>query len=135
MRSTNAGTPKDIPRIQRRGAIIILGMLATAKPEIVSEHIDSLLRIGLGVLGKVSLPKYYFELHALVCSTLDDCHLCTQSDYVLAKYTCIALRRIGGSQKKVKGSLNSNTTRLPMDNPVFERLKEAVQNVSEDPEW
>lgn len=47
------GSSKDIPPHQRRGAILVLGMLAAAKPEIVSEHIDLLLKIGLGQLGKV----------------------------------------------------------------------------------
>lgn len=84
-------------------------MLATARPDIVSDHIDLLLKIGLGQLGK--------------------------SDYVLAKYTCIALRRIGGSQKKVKGALTDHTVRLPMDNPVFERLRVAVESTTVDQEW
>ena len=44
---------KDIPKEQRRGAIIVLGMLATAKPEVASAHLDLLLKIGLGQHGKV----------------------------------------------------------------------------------
>ena len=48
------GVDKDIPRMQRRGAIIVLGMLALAKREIVTERVDTLLKIGLGNLGKVS---------------------------------------------------------------------------------
>ena len=123
-----SGTPKDIPRVQRRGAIIILGMLATAKPETVSEHIDLLLKIGLGQLGKVCI------MH-LLKSRFPVSEFSLQSDYVLAKYSCIALRRIGGNQKKVKGALSDNSMRLSMDNPVFERLREAVENTSADPEW
>lgn len=46
-------TRANIPKAQRRGAIIILGMLAKAKTEIVSEKVELLLRIGLGPLGKV----------------------------------------------------------------------------------
>src|SRR5690348_11543107 len=38
---------KDIPNQQRRGAIIILGMLAKAKPDIVANKIETILRIGL----------------------------------------------------------------------------------------
>lgn len=46
-------TSKPIDKAQRRGAIIILGMLAIAKREIVTERVDTLLRIGLGPLGQV----------------------------------------------------------------------------------
>ena len=46
-------TRANIPKAQRRGAIIILGMLAKAKTEIVSEKVDLVLRIGLGPYGKV----------------------------------------------------------------------------------
>ncbi|CAG8435255.1 1824_t:CDS:10 [Scutellospora calospora] len=67
---------KQIPKAQRRGAIIILGMFAKAKMEIVQEKTDLLLKIGLGPLGKADLS--------------------------LAKYTCIALQRLGGNSSKVK---------------------------------
>lgn len=48
------GTHKDIPRWQRRGAIIVLGMFAAPKPQVVAEHIETLLKIGLGPHGKVN---------------------------------------------------------------------------------
>lgn len=54
---------------------------------------------------------------------------------MLAKYSCIALRRLGGNQKKVKGALSDTTVRLPMDNPVFERLKDIVEKTTVDLEW
>lgn len=44
---------REIPKLQRQGAIIILGMLALAKREVVTEGVDALLRIGLGPLGMV----------------------------------------------------------------------------------
>lgn len=47
------GTDKDISRQQRRGAIIILGMIAGAKRQIVTDHVDTLLKVGLGPRGKV----------------------------------------------------------------------------------
>jgi len=53
-------------------------MFAQTKPEVVADHVETLLRIGLGPLGR--------------------------KDLVLAKYTCIALGRVGGSVKKVKGA-------------------------------
>jgi condensin complex subunit 1 len=48
------GSDKPLPKNQRRGAIIILGMLAVARRHIVTERVDILLRVGLGPLGKVS---------------------------------------------------------------------------------
>lgn len=102
-------SPKAIPRAQRRGAIIVLSMLAVAKKEIVSEHIDTLLGVGLGALGA--------------------------KDVVLAKYTCIALSRVGGSVKKVKGALSDNQVRFPMSHPMFLRLRAAIQWPSVSGQW
>lgn len=48
------GTSKEIPRFQRRGSIITLGMFAQPRPEVVADHVDTLLKIGLGSLGRVS---------------------------------------------------------------------------------
>lgn len=56
-----SGTSKDIPKHQRRGAILVLGMLAAAKPEMISEHIDLLLKIGLGPHGKVSMVAMHIH--------------------------------------------------------------------------
>lgn len=47
------GADRDIPKAQRRGAIVILGMIAVAKRQVVTERIDTLLNVGLGPLGKV----------------------------------------------------------------------------------
>ncbi|GAA5840742.1 hypothetical protein JCM11251_001688 [Rhodosporidiobolus azoricus] len=102
-------TSKDIPRFQRRGAIIVLGMFAQTRPEVVADQVETLLKIGLGHLGR--------------------------NDLILAKYTCIALGRVGGSVKKVKGSLTDVQVRLPMDSPVFARLAEAIQAPSSSKEW
>jgi hypothetical protein len=49
-----SGAEREIPRYQRRGAIIVLGMFALAKREIVIERTETLLRIGLGPHGKVN---------------------------------------------------------------------------------
>ncbi|GAA6061284.1 hypothetical protein JCM10212_004690 [Sporobolomyces blumeae] len=102
-------TPKDIPRFQRRGAIITLGMFAQPKPEVVADHVETLLKIGLGPRGR--------------------------SDLVLARYTCIALGRVAGSVKKVKGSLADVALRLPMESPVFARLADSIQAPSKSKEW
>ncbi len=48
-------------------------------------------------------------------------------DVVLAKYTCVALQRVSGSVKKVKGALSDESVRYPMTNPLFGRLRAAIQ--------
>ena len=45
------GSAKPVPKEQRRGAMIILGMLATAKRHMVDERVDTLLEVGLGTRG------------------------------------------------------------------------------------
>nr|XP_019006310.1 condensin complex subunit 1 [Kwoniella mangroviensis CBS 8507]OCF69771.1 condensin complex subunit 1 [Kwoniella mangroviensis CBS 8507] len=103
-------TDQEIPKAQRQGAIIILGMLALARREVVTERVESLLKIGLG----------HFGMH----------------DLVLARYTCIALQRLGGSAKKVKaGSLSDKTMRLPMENPIFLKLQEIIEHSPKSPQW
>jgi len=54
LQTLTEGTDSAIPKPQRQGAIIILGMLAVAKREVVTERVDLLLKIGLGNLGMVS---------------------------------------------------------------------------------
>lgn len=102
-------TEQEIPKAQRQGAIIILGMLAIAKRDVVTERVDSLLKVGLGHHG--------------------------QNDLVLARYTCVALQRLGGSAKKVKGSLKDKTMRLPMDNAVFSKLESIIKISTRSPQW
>ncbi|KAI3624432.1 cnd1 [Malassezia furfur] len=93
-------TPHAIARAQRRGAILILGMLATADRALVADRIDTLLHIGLGTLGA--------------------------RDVRLATYTALALQRVSGSAKKVKGALSDANVRYPMAHPMFARLRAAV---------
>jgi hypothetical protein len=52
-------TSKDIPKQQRRGAIIVLGMLAAPRPNVVADNLDKLVAIGLGPIGKVSTLVCY----------------------------------------------------------------------------
>lgn len=98
---------KEISRTQRRGAIIVLGMLALADPEIVVKEIEAMLRIGLGVFGR--------------------------SDLVLAKYTCIALRRmVPGRQAKSK---DIGIPKLTNDHSVLSRLAAMLEISSDSKEW
>ncbi|PHH74117.1 hypothetical protein CDD82_5098 [Ophiocordyceps australis] len=99
---------REISKTQRRGAIIVLGMLATANPEIVVGEIETMLQTGLGVHG--------------------------HNDLQLAKYTCIALRRINptGRQAKEPGP---KFARLANDHAVPARLAAITQVSSDSNEW
>ena len=99
---------KDISRSQRRGAIIVLGMLAMADPDIVVKEMETMLKIGLGSLGR--------------------------ADLALAKYTCVALKRIhsGARQARERGAAIS---KLPNDHAILLRLAEMTELVSDSKEW
>ena len=45
---------RELPKQQRRGAAIILGMLAVASPRVVETRREDLIKIGLGARGKVN---------------------------------------------------------------------------------
>ena len=48
--------------MQRRGAVIILGMLALAKRSVVADRVETLVKVGLGDRGKVRyVPSVYTE--------------------------------------------------------------------------
>ncbi|KAG5922800.1 hypothetical protein E4U42_005260 [Claviceps africana] len=99
---------REISRTQRRGAIIVLGMLATANPSIVVDEIETMLRTGLGSHGR--------------------------NDLQLAKYTCIALRRINPSGRHAKES-TTMFNRLANDHAVLGRLAAIAEVQSESKEW
>lgn len=99
---------QEISRTQRRGAIIILGMLATANPEIVVGEIETMLRTGLAAHGR--------------------------NDLQLAKYTCIALRRINPTGRQGKES-PVKFSRLPNDHAVCTRLAAITEVQSDSKEW
>lgn len=99
---------REISRTQRRGAIIILGMLATASPEIVVSDMETMLRTGLGTQGR--------------------------SDLQLAKYTCIALRRLNPTGRQAKDSA-VKFSRLPNEHAVLQRLAAITEVPFEGEEW
>jgi condensin complex subunit 1 len=99
---------REISKSQRRGAIIVLGMLATAKPDIVVGEMETMLRIGLGSLGR--------------------------SDLQLAKYTCIALRRINPTGRKAKET-TVQTSKLTNDHAVLTKLAAVIEVESDNKEW
>lgn len=97
-----------ISKNQRRGAIIVLGMLAMADPGIVVKEMGTMLRIGLGSLGQVDLG--------------------------LAKYTCVALRRINPTKAKAKDA-PAPFSKLDNDHAVLAQLANIVELVSDSKEW
>ncbi|KAJ2245351.1 condensin complex non-SMC subunit Cnd1, partial [Coemansia sp. RSA 454] len=111
LRSVYAYTKQQLPQAQRRGAIIILGMLAQASRAIVTDDIDMYLRIGLGAYG--------------------------HEDLVLAKYTCMILQCLGSSRAKRPGQApgqEEEIKRLPMTNPIFDGLQRILEEPRRDPE-
>lgn len=96
---------REISKSQRRGSIIVLGMLATAKPEIVVGEMETMLRIGLGSLGR--------------------------SDLQLAKYTCLALRRINPTGRQA----TQQTSKLSNDHAVLGKLAAIIEVESDNKEW
>ncbi|KAL0940107.1 Condensin complex subunit 1 [Colletotrichum truncatum] len=99
---------REISRTQRRGAIIVLGMLATASPEIVVGEMETMLRTGLSSHGRADLQ--------------------------LAKYTCIALRRINPTGRQAKES-TVKFSRLPNEHAVLAKLAAITEVPSESKEW
>ena len=99
---------QEISKKQRRGAIMILGMLATAENQIVINETDSMVRVGLGTLGR--------------------------ADLALAKYTCLALRRMNANGRQGKESGNP-FTKLPNDHVILTRLADLMDITSDSKEW
>jgi condensin complex subunit 1 len=101
---------REVSKTQRRGAIIVLGMLVMADPEIVIKELETCLRIGLGEYG--------------------------QRDLSLARYTCVAIRRVNPTASQLKGEQKlQGLGRLPNDHPVLIRLAAMVELVSDSNEW
>ena len=99
---------QEISKNQRRGAIIVLGMLATAKNDIVLQEMETMLKIGLGSLGR--------------------------ADLALARYTCVALRRINPSGRLAKET-PVQASKLPNEHAVLTKLAAMVEIVSNSKEW
>ncbi|KPI44556.1 Condensin complex subunit 1 [Cyphellophora attinorum] len=80
------GVNREISRAQRRGAIIVLGMIALADPNVVVKESDAMMRIGLGQLGR--------------------------ADLTLAKFTCVALKRMIPPPKKAQDKTQTGISRI-----------------------
>lgn len=98
----------DMPIEQRRGAIIVLGMLAKQTPNVLCEHIDDMLNVGLGSFGK--------------------------ADYLLARYTCVALQNLITAATG-KGASQDISKRFPYESEMFKKLSGIIlrtDNISMD---
>jgi condensin complex subunit 1 len=101
---------REVSKTQRRGAIIVLGMIAIADSEIVIKELETCLRIGLGEYGR--------------------------RDLALARYTCVAIRRVNPTASQLKNDQKiKGLGRLPNDNPVLASLASIVELVSDSKEW
>lgn len=98
---------KEISKSQRRGAIVVLSMLALSKPEIMISEVETMLKIGLGPHGRADLG--------------------------LAKHTCIALARMKPAGSKAKSA--PAFARLPNDHAVLSRLAAITELESSSKEW
>eukprot|EP00158_Paraphelidium_tribonemae_P009686 Partr_v1_DN28930_c0_g1_i5_m25543 putative Regulatory subunit of the condensin complex, a complex required for conversion of interphase chromatin into mitotic-like condense chromosomes. The condensin complex probably introduces positive supercoils into relaxed DNA in the presence of type I topoisomerases and converts nicked DNA into positive knotted forms in the presence of type II topoisomerases (By similarity) len=98
----------EIPVEQRRGAIIILGMLAKDNADLVQEKISLLTKIGFGQHG---------------CE-----------DMLIARYTCLALQKLGQSRQSKKSS-KTDRIRLENGDVLFLRIKRMLVASVKSLEW
>ncbi|NXD85150.1 CND1 protein, partial [Halcyon senegalensis] len=85
--------------LERRAAVILLGMMARGKPEIIGSNLDILVTVGLS---------------EKVCE-----------DYCLAQEVCNAISKLASNPKSALGK-NSTPFRLPQNHILFGCLSEAV---------
>ena len=103
------GVNKEISKAQRRGAIIVLGMISLADPNVVIKETDAMLRIGLGPLGR--------------------------ADLTLAKFTCVALKRMIPPAKKAQDKAIPGIARMGNDGPVLRMLASILLTSSSSKDW
>ncbi|XP_025138870.1 condensin complex subunit 1 isoform X3 [Bubalus bubalis] len=96
--------------LERCSSVMLLGMMARGKPEIVGSNLDTLVNIGLDE----KLPP----------------------DYRLAQQVCHAIANISDRRKPSMGERHP-PFRLPQEHRLFERLREMVTkgSVHPDPLW
>ncbi|XP_028006141.2 condensin complex subunit 1 [Eptesicus fuscus] len=96
--------------LERCSSVMLLGMMARGKPEIVGSNLDTLVSIGL----EEKFPQ----------------------DYRLAQQVCLAIANISDRRKPSLGKRHP-PFRLPQEHRLFERLQELVTKgfVHPDPLW
>ncbi|XP_078507673.1 condensin complex subunit 1 isoform X2 [Lissotriton helveticus] len=85
--------------LERRASVLLLGMMAKGRPEIVGSNLDTLVTVGLGE-----------KVH---------------EDYRLARAVCNTILKIGDGQKQTLGK-SKEPFRLPGEHQLFVSLTEAV---------
>ncbi|NXS50185.1 CND1 protein, partial [Balaeniceps rex] len=85
--------------LERRAAVMLLGMMARGKPEIIGSNLDVLVTVGLS---------------EKVCE-----------DYRLAQEVCNAISKLASNRKPVLGK-NNAPFRLPQNHMLFGHLSETV---------
>ncbi|KAM9565485.1 condensin complex subunit 1 isoform 2-T2 [Guaruba guarouba] len=85
--------------LERRAAVMLLGMMAQGNPEIIGSNLDVLVTVGLS---------------EKVCE-----------DYCLAQEVCNAISKLARNTKQALGK-NSTPFRLPQNHMLFGHLSEAV---------
>ena len=104
------GVNKEISKAQRRGAIIVLGMIALADPEIAVREVDTMLRVGLGGAGR--------------------------KDLLLAKFTAVALRRMNPTGRQTKDKpASAGISKLPTDHMILTKLAQVFEVRSDSKDW
>ncbi|XP_059114607.1 condensin complex subunit 1 isoform X2 [Peromyscus eremicus] len=96
--------------LERCSSVMLLGMMARGKPEIVGSNLDTLVRVGLDE----KFPQ----------------------DYRLAQQVCLAIANISDRRKPSLGE-RQPPFRLPQEHRLFERLREMVTKgfTHPDPLW
>ncbi|KAK2499670.1 hypothetical protein MC885_021184 [Smutsia gigantea] len=97
--------------LERCSSVMLLGMMARGKPEIVGSNLDTLLSIGLDE----KLPQ----------------------DYRLAQQVCHAIANISDSRKQPSLGKRHSPFRLPQEHRLFEQLRDMITKgfVHPDPLW
>lgn len=103
------GVNKEISRAQRRGAMIVLGMISLADPNVLIKETEAMLRVGLGPLGR--------------------------SDLILAKYTCVGLKRMIPPTKKTQEKAVAGISRMANDHAVVRMLASILLTSSNSKDW
>lgn len=96
--------------LERCSSVMLLGMMARGRPEIVGSNLDTLVRVGLDE----TFPQ----------------------DYKLAQQVCLAIANISDRRKPSLGE-RQPPFRLPQEHRLFERLREMVTKgfTHPDPLW
>jgi condensin complex subunit 1 len=119
-------------------------MLALAKRSVVTEKVDTLLKVGLGLMGKVSVTTTFQgtirpTVSVRATSHLLDIHALLSNDSTAApkrlKVSDVLLHSLNGITYGTSGSLLDMTLRIEMDNPIFRKLRHMIEQPCRSKDW